>query len=55
MLARLRGIGRTCGSTENDSPTGWPGVGYGSCPTMSTRTSANGWVKARSTLRPAGR
>ena len=27
MLARLRGSGRTPGSTENDSPTAWPGVG----------------------------
>ncbi len=29
-------------STANDSPIGWPGVGYGSCPTISTRTSSNG-------------
>ena len=55
MLLRLRGIGRTSGATENDSPTAWPGVGYGSCPTMRTRTPASGRVKARSTLGPAGR
>ena len=32
-----------------------PGVGYGSCPTISTRTSAMGRVNARSTFDPAGR
>src|SRR6185436_14127834 len=55
MLASDRGIGRTSGATENDSPTACPGVGYGSCPTISTRASANGRVKARSTFGPAGR
>ena len=40
--ARLRGTGRTCGSTANERPIGCPGVGYGSWPTMSTRTSSSG-------------
>ena len=30
-------------------------VGYGSCPTIRTRTSANGCANARSTCSPAGR
>ena len=55
MLSRLRGSGRTSGATEKLSPTACPGVGYGSWPTMSTRTSSNGKVKARSTFSPAGR
>ena len=55
MLASERGIGRVSGATENDSPIACPGVGYGSCPTISTRTSSNGWVNARSTFAPAGR
>ena len=46
------GIGRTSGATENDSPTACPGVGYGSCPTISTRTSSKGCWKARSTFAP---
>ncbi|KFD43483.1 hypothetical protein IU11_10795 [Cellulosimicrobium sp. MM] len=37
MFWSERGTGRTCGCTENDSPIGCPGVGYGSCPTTSTR------------------
>ncbi len=55
MLIRLAGIGRTSGPTEKLSPTAWPGVGYGSCPTISTRTSAKGCWKARSTFGPEGR
>src|SRR3954464_15351697 len=55
MLMRLFGIGRTSGATENDRPTAWPGVGYGSWPTISTRTSSNGCLNARSTFSPAGR
>ena len=55
MFCRLRGTGRTSRSTENERPTGCPGVGYGSCPTISTRTSSNGRVNARSTRSPAGR
>ena len=43
------------GATEKLRPTGCPGVGYGSWPTISTRTSANGCLKARSTSSPAGR
>ena len=53
--AGCRGTGRTSGATENDSPTACPGVGYGSWPTISTRTVANGLVNARSTFAPAGR
>src|SRR5580704_16038867 len=55
MLTRLAGSRRTSGATEKLRPTGCPGVGYGSCPTISTRTSANGCWKARSTRSPAGR
>ena len=55
MLVRERGSGRTCRSTAKDSPIGCPGVGYGSWPTISTRTSDIGRVKARSTASPAGR
>ncbi len=56
MFARLRGSGATCGWTEKHRPMGWPGVGYGSWPTMSTRTSSNdGDRNARSTALPAGR
>jgi hypothetical protein len=55
MLDSDRGTGRVVGDTENDRPTACPGVGYGSCPTMSTRTASNGWVNARSTFAPAGR
>ena len=55
MLARLRGTGRTCGSTANERPIGCPGVGYGSCPTMSTRTSSSGAPNALSTRSPLGR
>ena len=32
MFCSERGIGRTSGATENDSPTGWPGVGIGILP-----------------------
>ena len=52
MLSRLGGSRRTSGATEKLSPTGWPGVGYGSWPTMSTRTSSNGCLNARSTFSP---
>ena len=55
MFWRLRGIGRTWRSTANDRPMGWPGVGYGSWPTISTRTSEYGARNARSTFSPAGR
>src|SRR3954469_10059559 len=55
MLTRLFGIGRTSGATEKLNPTACPGVGYGSCPTISTRTSWNGCLNARSTCSPAGR
>ena len=55
MFCSERGMGRTSGWTENDSPIGWPDVGYGSCPTMSTRTESNGRVNARNTSAPAGR
>src|SRR5918994_4652954 len=54
MLASERGTGRASGATENDSPTAWPGVGYGSWPTISTRTSSKGRVNAGSTFGPAG-
>src|SRR5436305_15343461 len=55
MLTRLFGIGRTSGATGKLGPTACPGVGYGSCPTMSTRTSWNGCLNARRTCSPAGR
>src|SRR6478609_4648307 len=55
MLRRLGGSGRTCPSTAKLRPIGWPGVGYGSCPTISTRTSFNGRWKARKMWSPAGR
>ena len=55
MLTRLFGTGRTSGATEKLSPTGWPGVGYGSCPTTSTLTSASGRWNARRMWSPAGR
>ena len=45
----------TPGRTENDKPIAWPGVGYGSCPTIRTFTLSNGYVNARSTSVPAGR
>src|SRR5262245_32485350 len=55
MFTRLFGSGRTSGATEKHRPIGWPGVGYGSWPTISTRTSANGCLNARSTFSPDGR
>src|SRR5690349_540333 len=55
MLTRLFGIGRTSGATEKLRPTACPGVGYGSWPTISTHTSWNGCLNARSTCSPAGR
>ena len=55
MFASERGTGRVSGATENDSPMACPGVGYGSWPTISTRTSSNGRVKARRMFAPAGR
>src|SRR3954451_7620790 len=55
MFTRLRGSGWTSGATENDSPTGWPGVGYGSWPTSSTFTSASGRLNARRMWSPCGR
>ena len=55
MFSRLRGSGRTSGATEKLRPTACPGVGYGSCPTISTRTASKGNVKARNTFAPAGR
>src|SRR6266496_576082 len=55
MVTRLFGSGATSGATEKHRPIGWPGVGYGSWPTMRTRTSANGCLNARSTLSPDGR
>src|SRR5690625_4528664 len=55
MFTNERGSGRTWGCTEKDSPMACPGVGYGSWPTMSTRTFASGRVKARRTSSPAGR
>src|SRR5580658_11321342 len=55
MLTRLPGSRRTSGATEKLSPTAYPGVGYGSWPTISTRTPANGSLNARSTFSPAGR
>src|ERR1700726_1380372 len=54
MLSRLRGSGLTSGATEKLSPTGCPGVGYGSCPTTRTRTSSKGNVNARNTFDPVG-
>ena len=59
MLASDRGTGRVVGDTENDSPTAWPGVGYGSWPTISTRTAVEGLgeraqhVGARGQVAPA--
>src|SRR3984957_6660460 len=55
MLTRLPGSRRTSGATEKLSPTAYPGVGYGSCPTISTRTPANGCLNPRSTFPPDGR
>ncbi len=55
MLPSDRGTGRTCRSTAKDSPIGWPGVGYGSWPTISTLTCDIGRSNARSTSGPAGR
>src|ERR1700738_5143022 len=55
MLSRLRGSGLTSGATEKLSPTGCPGVGYGSWPTTRTRTCSKGNVNARNTFDPAGR
>src|SRR5215472_344219 len=55
MLTRLPGSLVTFGSTEKLRPTGWPGVGYGSWPTISTVTSSNGCLKARSTFSPDGK
>ena len=55
MLTRLGGIRRVPGATEKLRPMAFPGVGYGSWPTMSTRTSSNGCLNARSTFSPAGR
>ncbi len=54
MFASERGTGRTSAPTENARPTACPGVGYGSWPTTSTRTSAIGRAKARSTASGAG-
>ncbi len=48
MLRRLPGSGLTSGATLKLRPTGWPGVGYGSWPTIRTRTSSSGcWRAAR--------
>ena len=55
MLIRLGGRRRTSGATEKLSPTGFPGVGYGSWPTISTRTSAKGCWNARSARSARGR
>src|ERR1700722_5412373 len=55
MLTSRPGSRRTSGATEKLSPTAYPGVGYGSCPTISTRTPANGCLNARSTFSPDGR
>ena len=55
MLPSDRGTGRTWRSTANESPIGWPGVGYGSWPTISTFARDIGRSNARSTSGPAGR
>ncbi|KFI72476.1 hypothetical protein BMIN_0371 [Bifidobacterium minimum] len=54
MFVRLRGRGETSGDTQKLSPTGWPGVGYGSCPTMRTLMDRKGIVKARRMFGAAG-
>ena len=54
MFCRLLGSGLTSGETANDSPMACPAVGYGSCPTNSTRTESTGCSKARITRGNAG-
>jgi hypothetical protein len=55
MLRRLAGSGDTSGATAKANPTADPGVGYGSWPTMSTRTSATGIDSERNTTSAEGR
>ena len=54
MLARLRGTGRTSAATEKLSPTACPGVGYGSWPTISTRTPLERKGEGAQHVRPRG-